>query len=137
MGKNIVSNTISSNLRLPMELGRSKSLSFLPVCHIYERMLLYMYQYCGVSIHFAESLETISENLKEINPEVMTAVPRLLEKVYDKIIAKGSDLTGVKSKLFFWAVNLGLQWEPYGQNGWWYETQLKLARKLIFSKWQE
>ncbi|HBR54595.1 MAG TPA: long-chain fatty acid--CoA ligase [Flavobacteriaceae bacterium] len=135
--KNIASNAKHSKGRLPIEMGKSKALSFLPVCHIYERMLLYMYQYCGVSIHFAESLETISDNLKEVHPEVMTAVPRLLEKVYDKIIAKGTDLTGVKKKLFFWAVELGLKWEPYGQNGWWYETQLKLARKLIFSKWQE
>ena len=135
--KNIVSNAISSNLRLPMELGRSKSLSFLPVCHIYERMLLYMYQYCGVSIHFAESLETISENLNEIHPHVMSAVPRLLEKVYDKIYAKGADLKGVKKILFFWAVDLGLRYQPYGQNGRWYEFQLKIARKLIFSKWKE
>ncbi len=135
--KNIASNAVHSEERLPIEFGTSKALSFLPVCHIYERMLLYMYQYCGVSIHFAESLETISDNLKEVKPEVMTAVPRLLEKVYDKIIAKGSDLTGVKKKLFFWAVELGLQWEPYSKNGWWYETKLKLARKLIFSKWQE
>ncbi len=135
--KNIACNAKHSKGRLPIEMGKSKALSFLPVCHIYERMLLYMYQYCGVSIHFAESLETISENLKEIHPEVMTAVPRLLEKVYDKIIAKGADLTGVKKKLFFWAVDLGLQWEPYGQNGWVYETKLKVARKLIFSKWQE
>jgi len=135
--KNIASNAKHSKGRLPIELGKSKALSFLPVCHIYERMLLYMYQYCGVSIHFAESLETISDNLKEIHPEVMTAVPRLLEKVYDKIIAKGTDLTGVKKSLFFWAVDLGLKWEPYGQNGWWYETKLKVARKLIFSKWQE
>jgi long-chain acyl-CoA synthetase len=135
--KNIASNAKHSKGRLPIEMGKSKSLSFLPVCHIYERMLLYMYQYCGVSIHFAESLETISDNLKEIHPEVMTAVPRLLEKVYDKIIAKGSDLTGIKKKLFFWAVELGLQWEPYGKNGGWYEFKLKIARKLIFSKWQE
>ena len=135
--KNIACNAKHSKGRLPIEMGKSKSLSFLPVCHIYERMLLYMYQYCGVSIHFAESLETISDNLKEIHPEVMTAVPRLLEKVYDKIIAKGADLTGVKKKLFFWAVDLGLQWQPYGQNGWVYETKLKVARKLIFSKWQE
>ncbi len=135
--KNIASNAKHSKGRLPIVMGQSKSLSFLPVCHIYERMLLYMYQYCGVSIHFAESLETISDNLKEIHPEVMTAVPRLLEKVYDKIIAKGSDLTGVKKKLFFWAVELGLQWEPYGKNGAWYEFKLKIARKLIFSKWQE
>ncbi len=135
--KNIASNAKHSKGRLPIELGKSKALSFLPVCHIYERMLLYMYQYCGVSIHFAESLETISDNLKEVNPQVMSAVPRLLEKVYDKIIAKGADLTGVKKKLFFWAVDLGLKWEPYGQNGWWYEKQLSVARKLIFSKWQE
>lgn len=135
--KNIACNAKHSKGRLPIEMGKSKALSFLPVCHIYERMLLYMYQYCGVSIHFAESLETISDNLKEIHPEVMTAVPRLLEKVYDKIIAKGADLTGVKKKLFFWAVDLGLKWQPYGQNGWVYETKLKVARKLIFSKWQE
>ncbi|PKA83894.1 long-chain acyl-CoA synthetase [Ulvibacter sp. MAR_2010_11] len=135
--RNIASNATASAKRLPIEMGKTKSLSFLPVCHIYERMLLYMYQYCGVSIHFAESLETISDNLKEIKPEVMTAVPRLLEKVYDKIYAKGADLTGIKKKLFFWAIDLGLKYEPYGQNGWWYETKLKIARKLIFSKWQE
>jgi len=134
---NIVSNAINSAARLPIENGQSKALSFLPVCHIYERMLLYMYQYTGVGIYFAESLETISDNLKEIKPEVMTAVPRLLEKVYDKIIAKGSDLSGIKKKLFFWAVDLGLKYEPYGANGAWYEFRLKIARKLIFSKWQE
>ena len=135
--KNIVSNAINSAERLPIELGKSKALSFLPVCHIYERMLLYMYQYTGVGIYFAESLETISDNLKEVHPEVMTAVPRLLEKVYDKIIAKGTDLTGIKKKLFFWAVDLGLKYEPYKANGGWYEFKLGIARKLIFSKWQE
>jgi long-chain acyl-CoA synthetase len=132
--KNIVSNAINSTHRIPFELGKSKALSFLPVCHIYERMLLYMYQYCGVSIHFAESLETISENLQEIKPQVMTAVPRLLEKIYDKIYAKGADLRGIKKKLFFWAIELGLNYKPYGENGWWYEFQLKIANKLIFSK---
>lgn len=135
--KNISSNAINSETRLPIELGQSKALSFLPVCHIYERMLQYLYIYTGSGIYFAESLETISDNLKEIKPEVMSAVPRLLEKVYDKIIAKGTDLDGIKKKLFYWAVELGLEWEPYGQNGWWYETKLKVARKLIFSKWQE
>jgi len=135
--KNISSNAMTSAGRLPLELGRSKALSFLPVCHIYERMLQYMYTYTGTGIYFAESLETISENLKEISPEVMSAVPRLLEKVYDKIIAKGADLTGIKKRLFFWAVELGLEWEPYGANGWWYEKKLGLAKKLIFSKWQE
>ncbi|RXG23700.1 AMP-dependent synthetase/ligase [Leeuwenhoekiella aequorea] len=135
--KNVASNALNSASRFPIVPGKSKALSFLPVCHIYERMLMYLYQYSGVSIYFAEGLDTISENLKEIQPEVMTAVPRLLEKVYDKIIAKGADLTGIKRKLFFWAVELGLEYEPYGQNGWWYEQKLGIARKLIFSKWQE
>jgi|TARA_R100000479_G_scaffold33554_3_gene14117 long-chain acyl-CoA synthetase len=135
--KNIATNAIYSSERLPIVLGKSKALSFLPVCHIYERMLLYMYQYTGVEIHFAESLETISDNLKEVKPQVMSAVPRLLEKVYDKIYAKGAELSGVKKKLFYWAIELGLEYEPYGQNGWWYEAKLSLARKLIFSKWQE
>ncbi len=136
--KNIVRNAINSASRFPMEAGNGlKSLSFLPICHIYERMLLYLYQYMGISIHFAESLETISDNLKEVQPEVMSAVPRLLEKVYDKIYAKGADLTGIKKKLFFWAVELGLEYQPYNRNGWWYEKKLGLAKKLIFSKWQE
>lgn len=135
--KNISSNAIHSSTRLPLAEGQAKALSFLPVCHIYERMLQYMYMYNGVSVYFAESLETISDNLKEVKPDVMSAVPRLLEKVYDKIIAKGADLTGIKKNLFFWAVDLGLKYEPYGQNGAWYEFKLKIARKLIFSKWQE
>ncbi|MGB3590712.1 MAG: AMP-dependent synthetase/ligase [Nonlabens sp.] len=135
--RNIASNAINSETRLPIELGRSKALSFLPICHIYERMLHYLYIYTGTGIYFAESLETISDNLKEVSPEVMSAVPRLLEKVYDKIIAKGADLTGLKKKLFFWAVELGLEWEPYQVNGWWYEKKLGIAKKIIFSKWQE
>ncbi|SHE76123.1 long-chain acyl-CoA synthetase [Psychroflexus salarius] len=135
--KNIVSNALNSSTRLPLEPGQAKALSFLPVCHIYERMLQYLYQYNGVSIYFAESIETISDNLKEVKPEVMSAVPRLLEKVYDKIIAKGADLTGIKKALFFWAVDVGLDYQPYQQNGWWYEKKLGLAKKLIFSKWQE
>ena len=135
--KNVVSNTLASSTRFPLTPGTTKALSFLPVCHIYERMTMYFYQYLGAEIYFAESLDTISDNLKEVKPEVMTAVPRLLEKVYDKIIAKGTDLTGIKKKLFFWAVELGLKYEPYEANGWWYEKKLGLARKLIFSKWQE
>ncbi|GAA4276135.1 AMP-dependent synthetase/ligase [Aquimarina mytili] len=135
--KNVVSNTLASATRFPLVPGNIKALSFLPVCHIYERMTMYLYQYLGANIYFAESIETISDNLKEVSPEIMTAVPRLLEKVYDKIIAKGADLTGVKKKLFFWAVDLGLKYEPYGANGWWYEKKLGIARKLIFSKWQE
>jgi len=134
--RNIVSDVLSSEKRVPFDYGKSIGLSFLPICHIFERMILYLYQYCGVSIYFAESIEKLSENAQEIKPNVMTAVPRLYEKIYDKIILKGEALTGVKKGLFFWAVNLGLKYEPYGVNGWWYETQLKLARKLIFSKWQ-
>ena len=135
--KNLVSNALNSSIRFPINDGNSKALSFLPICHVYERMLVYLYQYRGVSVYFAESLETISDNLKEIQPQVMTAVPRLLEKVYDKIIAKGTNLTGIKKKLFFWAVEVGLKYEPNGANGWWYEKKLGIARKLIFSKWQE
>ncbi|MGB5188744.1 AMP-dependent synthetase/ligase [Robiginitalea sp.] len=133
---NIVSNVLGSKERVPFETG-SVALSFLPVCHIFERMILYLYQYCGISVYYAESLETISDNLKEVKPHVMTVVPRLLEKVYDRIITKGTDLTGVKKSLFFWAVEVGLKFEPYGANGWWYEKKLGLARKLIFSKWKE
>ena len=134
---NLVSNVLDSEQRVPFNRGASKALSFLPVCHVFERMILYLYQYCGVEIYFAESIEKMSDNLKEIKPTVMTAVPRLYEKVFDKIIAKGAELNGIKKALFFWAVNLGLKYEPYRQNGWWYEFQLKIARKLIFSKWQE
>ncbi|MDG1397121.1 MAG: long-chain fatty acid--CoA ligase [Polaribacter sp.] len=133
---NVVSNVLSSKKRVPLEYGNSKGLSFLPVCHIFERMILYLYQYCGVSVYFAESIEKLTENAQEIKPDVMTAVPRLYEKIYDKIILKGEDLTGVKKKLFFWAVNLGLEYKPYGENGWLYEKKLGIARKLIFSKWQ-
>jgi long-chain acyl-CoA synthetase len=134
---NIVSNVINSAPRIPFEQGKSRALSFLPICHIFERVILYLYQYYGVSVYFGESIDKISDNIKEVKPNVMSAVPRLLEKVYDSIIAKGTLLTGIKKKLFFWAIELGLRYEPYGANGWWYEFQLKIARKLIFSKWKE
>ena len=133
---NLVSNVLASAKRVPLNQGKDIALSFLPICHVFERMILYLYQYFGVSIYFAESIEKLSENAQEIKPNVMTAVPRLYEKIYDKIYAKGEDLTGLKKKLFFWAINLGLKYEPYGVNGWWYEKQLGLARKLIFTKWQ-
>jgi long-chain acyl-CoA synthetase len=135
--RNIVSNVLDSAPRIPFEAGKSRALSFLPICHIYERMILYIYQYYGVSVYFAESIEKLTDNLKEAKPNVITAVPRLLEKVYDKIYAKGTELTGIKKKLFFWAIDLGLRFEPYGANGFWYEFQLKIARRLIFSKWRE
>lgn len=134
---NIVSNVLDSSPRIPFEEGTSIALSFLPICHVFERVILYIYQYYSVSIYFAESIEKLSDNIKEVKPNVFSVVPRLLEKVYDKIIAKGDDLSGIKKKLFFWAIDLGLRYEPYGVNGWWYEFQLSIARKLIFSKWQE
>lgn len=134
---NLVSNAIESSKRFPIVDGKTKSLSFLPLCHVYERMLIYLYQYRAVTIYYAESLDKISENLKETGPHVMTAVPRLLEKVYDKILSKGTELTGIKKKLFFWAIKIGLEYKPYGENGWWYEQKLAIARKLIFKKWKE
>jgi long-chain acyl-CoA synthetase len=134
--RNVASNVEASDKRVPCSPG-DNALSFLPLCHIYERMLTYMMMYRSISIHYAESMETIGDNLKEIKPQVFSSVPRLLEKVYDKIVSKGHELTGVKKALFFWALNLGLRYEINGANGWWYETQLKLANKLIFSKWRE
>ena len=135
--QNVVSNVLSASKRLPLEIGKSTALSFLPICHIFERVILYIYLYNGIKVYFAESMETIPDDLRDVKPEVMTAVPRLLEKVYDKIYAKGENLTGIKKKLFYWAVEIGLQFEPYAQNGFWYEIKLKIAKKLILSKWQE
>ncbi|MDA9886798.1 long-chain fatty acid--CoA ligase [Flavobacteriaceae bacterium] len=134
---NVVSNVLAAAKKLPLTSEKNIALSFLPVCHIFERVILYIYYYKGIEIHFAESLEKISDNLNEVHPYVMTAVPRLLEKVYDKIYSRGADLDGIKQKLFYWAVDLGLRYEPYGKNGFWYEFKLGIARKLIFSKWQQ
>ncbi|MFT6165461.1 MAG: long-chain acyl-CoA synthetase [Vicingaceae bacterium] len=134
--KNLVSNSLASRKRLPLG-SDSKSLSFLPLCHVYERMISYLYFYTGTSIYYAESLDTIGDNLREVQPDVFTAVPRLLEKVYDKIVAKGSELTGIKKALFFWALGLGQKYELNGANGAFYEFQLKLANKIIFNKWRE
>ncbi len=135
--QNIVSNVYAGSLRIPLEAGNNRTLSYLPVCHILERFYLYLCQYYGVSIYFGESLDKIGENLKEVKPNLITAVPRVIEKIFDKIYSKGLELKGPKKKLFFWAVDLGLRYKPYSANGWWYEFQLKIARKLIFSKWKE
>jgi long-chain acyl-CoA synthetase len=133
---NVVENILASMPRLPLMEGTTRVLSFLPLCHIFERVLIYIYQYAGISVYFAESIEKIGENAQEIKPNLMSVVPRLLEKVFNKINAKGSELTGVKRALFFWAIRLGEKYEPYKANGFWYEFQLKIARKLIFSKWK-
>jgi len=134
--ENLVSNFKATAPVQPMEFGH-KVLSFLPLCHVYERMMNYHFQYKGLRIYYAENMGTIADNLKDIKADGFNTVPRLLEKVYDKIIAKGKDLTGIKKKIFFWAVDLGLKYELNGANGWLYEQKLKLARKLVFSKWKE
>jgi long-chain acyl-CoA synthetase len=132
---NLMANIHSSKHLFPFPPG-SKVLSFLPLCHIFERMATYLYQTKGIVIYYAESMETIADNLKEVRPKAFSTVPRLLEKVYDKIVAKGHTLTGVKKKLFFWALALGHQYELGRKNGGWYHFKLKIADKLIFSKWR-
>ena len=134
--KNLVSNVLASEERLPIG-DNYRVLSFLPLCHVFERMIDYLFIYKGISIYYAESIETIADNLKEVKPHLFATVPRLLEKVYDKIVAKGSDLSGIKKALFFWALELGLEFDPQEDKGWWYNFRLKIANKLIFSKWRE
>lgn len=134
--KNMVSNLIATETILPFEHGR-KSLSFLPLCHSFERIVFFAYLSKGVFIHYAESIEKIGENLKEVKPYGFTTVPRLLEKVYERIMEKGTALTGFKRKLFFWAIDLGLQFDLNKNQGFVYNFQLAIARKLVFSKWQE
>jgi long-chain acyl-CoA synthetase len=135
--ENIVSNVISATRRFPFEDRNQKALSFLPLCHIFERTFIYGYLYNSISVYFAESLETISENLNEVKPNFMTAVPRLLEKVYDKIYAKGNDLTGLKKTLFYWAVEVGLKYDPNHQSNILYNIKHWIAYKLILSKWKK
>jgi len=134
---NIVSNSLAVKDIIDIPVGQSKALSFLPLCHIYERTALYVYMLKGCSIYFAESIDTIGANLQEIKPHTFCTVPRLLEKVYEKITAKGNDLEGIKKKLFMWALNLGLEYEPHLYKGWFYHMQLDLANKIIFNKWRE
>lgn len=133
--KNVASNIHATIPSIPVK-AEHRVLSFLPLCHIFERMVAYTYMAVGASIYYAESLDTIAANLQEIKPHFFTSVPRLLEKVYDRIMAKGSELTGMKRKLFFWAVNLGLNYDDRGENSLWYNIQLAVARRLVFSKWK-
>jgi long-chain acyl-CoA synthetase len=134
--KNILSNVMASIPCFPP--GENiKALSFLPLNHIFEKMCSYLYLFKGSSIYYAESMDTIGENLKEVKPGIFTTVPRLLEKVYDRIMAKGNELSGAKRKLFFWAHSLAEKFEINQDQGFWYNTQLAIANKLIFSKWRE
>ncbi len=134
--RNILSNVQASTPCFPPG-ERMRSLSFLPLNHIFERMVTYLYLFNYTAIYYAESLETIGDNLKEVKPDMFTTVPRLLEKVYDKIMQKGNELTGLKKKLFFWAHDLAEKFEINKSQGSWYDFQLGLANKLIFSKWRE
>lgn len=135
---NIYTNVQFSKKSFPFnDAPESKVLSFLPLNHIFEKTCTYIYLYSGISIYYAESLETIGDNLKEIKPNGFTTVPRLLEKVFEKIMAKGSELTGTKRKLFFWAVDLAEKYDNRVSGGAWYNIQLAIANKLIFSKWRE
>jgi long-chain acyl-CoA synthetase len=134
--RNMVSNFQGVKHIFPVD-ETCRCLSFLPLCHVYERNNLYTYHVLGVSVYYAENMASIADNLREIKPEIFCTVPRLLEKVYDRIIARGLKLKGFRRAVFFWAVHLGLRYELDGANGWWYETKLKLANKLVFSKWRE
>lgn len=134
---NVLSNVTSISKIMTPSKGSSKVLSFLPLCHIYERAGFFAFMQMGYSIYYAESMDTIGDNLKDIKPEIFNTVPRLLEKIYDKIVGKGYELTGIKKQLFFWALNLGLRYDPALRLGYWYNFQLKIANKLIFSKWRE
>ena len=132
---NIVTNVVASMPCLPFDNFRV--LSFLPLNHIFERMITYFYLFKGFSVYYAESMDTIADNLREVQPNMFTTVPRLLEKVYDRIMAKGAELTGIKKKLFFWAHGLATKYEINTNQGAWYNIQLGIANKLIFSKWRE
>ena len=132
--RNIVSNVMSARARLLIN-ENARGVSFLPLCHIYERVITYLYTYAGISLYYAESLDTIGDDIRDVRPEVFTAVPRLLEKVYDRIIARGEELKGIKRALFFWAVSVGEEYDIVGKSVF-YKLKLSIARKLIFSKWQ-
>lgn len=134
--KNFLSNVKASFHLLPVD-HRGLFLSFLPLCHVFERMVNYLLQHQGVSVYYAESIETVGDNIREVHPDGFAAVPRVIEKLYDKLLLKGKELPGIKKAIFFWAVNIGLKYELNGANGALYEFKRKIADKLIFSKWRE
>lgn len=134
--KNFMSNMKDALPLFPLST-EDNVLSFLPLCHVYERMINYLFQYNGCSIYYAENLGTIAQNLQEIKATAFVTVPRVIERIYDKLVAKGNDLPGVSKQLFFWAMRLGERYRHNGKNYPLYEAKLKLARKLIFSKWQK
>jgi long-chain acyl-CoA synthetase len=134
--RNVVSNVMACIPYLPVH-SSARALSFLPLNHIFERMVTYVYLTAGVPIYYAESMDTIADNLREVKPTIFTTVPRLLEKVYEKIMSKGLELKGIKRALFFWALELGKQYEINKPLGAWYRFQLSIANALVFKKWRE
>jgi long-chain acyl-CoA synthetase len=141
--RNIVSNVLSVSKSfieqsdsLELGFGKAKALSFLPLCHIYERTGSFVYIYLGIGIYYVESMDTIVANMQEVKPDCFNAVPRIFEKVYNGIVAKGMELKGLKKRVFFWALKVGEQYEPNKKYGWWYNKQLAIANKLVFSKWR-
>ena len=132
---NIASNIADSMTAFPVD-GSSRVLTFLPLCHVFERTVLYIYLHAGAAVYYAESMDTIVPNLLEAKPHLFTTVPRLLEKVYDRILVKGYELTGIKKALFFWALNLGMRYQVPNRMSLWYNLQLAVARKLVLSKWK-
>lgn len=133
--RNLLADTMSSEYSFPIGRG-DRALSFLPVCHAYERVFQYVYMYKGLTIFFAQSMDTIGEDFKSVRPHIFSAVPRVLEKVYEKIIATGEKLTVFKRKIFFWSLRVGEQYTLENRS-WWYAIKLSIARKLVFSKWRE
>ncbi len=133
---NIINNVLSIHAVMP-HTHENKMLSFLPVCHIFERAAVYFYLAVGGAIYYAEAIDKVGENLKEVRPDYFTTVPRLMEKIYEKIMEKGRELPPLKKAIFGWAINLGHRYHPLGENGFFYNLQLAIARKLVFSKWVE
>lgn len=135
---NVLSNSLAVSAIFPFkDSHQMKTLSFLPLSHIFERTASYFYQYSGISVYYAESLEKVGDNIREVKPDMFASVPRMLEKVYERILNKGRELTGIKKSLFFWAMSVGEQYKPEKEQGYFYNKKLAIANKLIFSKWRE
>lgn len=135
--KNIVFTVFTTLKSLNLTDANTRTLSYLPVCHIFERVASYLNQYKGLEIYFVENIESLGDTIREVKPDYLAVVPRLLEKIFDKIVDKGSNLKGIKKHLFFWSLKIGEQYQPYFKNGFWYHFKLNIANKLVFFKWRE
>ena len=133
---NLISN-FKACAHIPPFGEEARAISYLPLCHVYERMLNYVYQYDGISIYYAENIGTITDNMKDVHPRILSTVPRLLEKIYDRLVATGRKLKGPKSWIFWWAFHLALRYELEGANGWFYELKRRFYDRLVYSKWRE